>query len=168
VAPDRVSTLWSRGKILALAGNWTTPSAPTSLSHFTITVTIIMIKKSKAVPVKGLQGCETLRIPHWLYNWLIDRVRLSALLSGRVFSSGTHFCYRLSKPQGAVRLEGLGKSQTFDYFIGLEPETFKLVQQTINRYATARPNNKNNNYDNNNTNEVLVSRFSTYFAIIFF
>jgi hypothetical protein len=25
------------------------------------------------------------------------------------YASGTHFCYRLSKPQGLVRPEGLGK-----------------------------------------------------------
>jgi hypothetical protein len=40
-------------------------------------------------------------------------VRLSALSDGRVLPperfSGTHFCYRLSKPQGLVRLERLGK-----------------------------------------------------------
>jgi hypothetical protein len=43
--------------------------------------------------------------------------RLSALRTGRCFTpkkhyfyaSGTHFCWRLSKPQGLVRLEGLGK-----------------------------------------------------------
>jgi hypothetical protein len=45
-------------------------------------------------------------------------VRLSALSTGRTLLprniiicsiSGTHFCYRLSKPQGLVRPEGLGK-----------------------------------------------------------
>jgi hypothetical protein len=43
--------------------------------------------------------------------------RLSALRTGRtllprniiIFVSGTHFCYRLSKPQGLERPERLGK-----------------------------------------------------------
>jgi hypothetical protein len=50
--------------------------------------------------------------------------RLSALHTGRalvarinVSASGTHFCQRLSKSQGPVRLEGLGKLETFIHFI---------------------------------------------------
>jgi hypothetical protein len=31
---------------------------------------------------------------------------------------GTHFCYRLSKPQGPVRTEGLGKLKTLIHLIG--------------------------------------------------
>jgi hypothetical protein len=30
---------------------------------------------------------------------------------------GTHFCYRLSKPQNLVRLEGLGKLKKFIHLI---------------------------------------------------
>jgi hypothetical protein len=44
-------------------------------------------------------------------------VRLSALRTGHCFTpqkhyfyaSGTHFCWKLSKPQGLVRPEGFGK-----------------------------------------------------------
>jgi hypothetical protein len=32
--------------------------------------------------------------------------------------SGTHFCYRLSEPQGLVRLEGFGKLEKFIHLIG--------------------------------------------------
>jgi hypothetical protein len=47
-------------------------------------------------------------------------VRLSALRIGRALlprnnylsASGTHFCKRLSKPQGLVRPEGLGKLES--------------------------------------------------------
>jgi hypothetical protein len=53
-------------------------------------------------------------------------VRLSALRTGRAlltqkhyFSAfGTHFCYRLIKPQGLVWPEGLGKLKKLIHFIG--------------------------------------------------
>jgi hypothetical protein len=52
-------------------------------------------------------------------------VRLSALRAVRALLprnffpvSGTHFCYRLSKPQGLVRLEGLDKLKKFNDLIG--------------------------------------------------
>jgi hypothetical protein len=58
-----------------------------------------------------------LRIPHCLDNLITDgdksvspahRPRPAA--QKHYFSaSGTHFCYRLSKPQGLVRPGGLGK-----------------------------------------------------------
>jgi hypothetical protein len=48
-------------------------------------------------------------------------VRLSALRANRsllprniFYVSGTHFCQRLSRPQGLVRLEGLGKLNKFN------------------------------------------------------
>jgi hypothetical protein len=40
-------------------------------------------------------------------------------------ASGTHFCQRLSKPQGLMRLKGLGENSFTSW--GLEPETFLLV-----------------------------------------
>jgi hypothetical protein len=49
-------------------------------------------------------------------------VRLSALRAGSALlperSSGTHFCKRLNKPQGLVRLEGLGKLKKCNDLIG--------------------------------------------------
>jgi hypothetical protein len=33
-------------------------------------------------------------------------------------TSGTHFCYRLGKPQGLVRMEGLDKLKKFVHLIG--------------------------------------------------
>jgi hypothetical protein len=35
-----------------------------------------------------------------------------------VFASGTHFCQRLSKPQGLVRPERLGKLNKFTHYMG--------------------------------------------------
>jgi hypothetical protein len=58
-----------------------------------------------------------LRIPHCLDNRLTDRGKVvssshrpRSILQKHYFSvSGTHFCYRLSKPLGTVRPEALGK-----------------------------------------------------------
>jgi hypothetical protein len=40
---------------------------------------------------------------------------------------GTHFCYRLNKPQGLVRTEGLGKLKNSFTSSGLEPAAFRFV-----------------------------------------
>jgi hypothetical protein len=53
-------------------------------------------------------------------------VRLSALRTGRCstlpehyfYASGIHFCYRLSKPQGLMRPEGLGNLIKIIHLIG--------------------------------------------------
>jgi hypothetical protein len=58
-----------------------------------------------------------LRISHCLDNRLTDggkfvspMHRMRSTLQKHYFSaSGTHFCYRLSKSQGLIRPEGLGK-----------------------------------------------------------
>jgi hypothetical protein len=53
-----------------------------------------------------------LRTPHCIDNQLIDDCYV-ALSAGRALppenSSDTHFCWKLSKQQDLVRLEGLGK-----------------------------------------------------------
>jgi hypothetical protein len=45
--------------------------------------------------------------------------------------SGTNFCSNLSKIQGLVRLEGLGKLENSFTSSGLEPATFQLVAQCL-------------------------------------
>jgi hypothetical protein len=58
-----------------------------------------------------------LRIPHYLDNRLTDSGNVVGPKHPPHFTpqkhyyyvSGTHFCWRLSKPQGLVRPEGLGK-----------------------------------------------------------
>jgi hypothetical protein len=59
-----------------------------------------------------------LRIPHYLDNRLTDGGRVVSRAHPQHFTPqkhyyfpvcGTHFCERLSKPQGLVRPEGLGK-----------------------------------------------------------
>jgi hypothetical protein len=56
-------------------------------------------KKGKAVPVTGHggpQGCETLRLPHFLGNRLTDGGEVASLMCRLPFTSrkilGTHFC----------------------------------------------------------------------------
>jgi hypothetical protein len=51
-------------------------------------------------------------------------------------ASDTHFCYRLSEPQGLVSLEGLVKLKNSFTSSGLELTTFRLVTQCLNHYAT--------------------------------
>jgi hypothetical protein len=42
------------------------------------------------------------------------------------YVSGTHLCWRLSKPQGLVQTKGLGKFYKFTSS-GIEPATFQFV-----------------------------------------
>jgi hypothetical protein len=63
-----------------------------------------------------------LRIPHCLDN---RRLRCQPYTPAALYSpqnydsaSGTHFYYRLSKPQGLVRLERLGVMERIIHFIG--------------------------------------------------
>jgi hypothetical protein len=66
-----------------------------------------------------------LRIPHCLDNRLTDGGEVVSpthrprfIPQKHYFSASvTHFCYRLSKPQAIVRLEGLGKLKEFIHLI---------------------------------------------------
>jgi hypothetical protein len=60
-------------------------------------------RKVKRIPVTGrggLQGCEMLRIPHYLDNWLTDGGKVTSPMRRPHFTpqkyyfsdSGTHFC----------------------------------------------------------------------------
>ena len=62
--------------------------------------------KSKAVPLQawsGPEGSRKLSFPDFVTT-AQDGGRLSALRTGRILppgnSPGTHFCYRLNRPQG--------------------------------------------------------------------
>jgi hypothetical protein len=74
-----------------------------------------------------------LRFPHFLENRLTDGGKIvsrthlprSALEKYYFSSSGAHFCYRLSKPQGLVRPEGLGKLNKFIHLIGSDQRTYE-------------------------------------------
>jgi hypothetical protein len=94
--------------------------------------------KYQAIPITdrgGLQDCETLRLPQCLDSLQTDAGKIlspthrpSSTTQKHYFSaSGTHFCWRLSKPQGLMRLEGLGKLKNVFTSLGLEPATFRHV-----------------------------------------
>jgi hypothetical protein len=69
-----------------------------------------------------------------LYSWSRTGEQFFFPL-GRVFSSGTHFCWTPSKPRGLVQPEGLGKLKKNSFTSsGIEPATFRLVAYC---YATA-------------------------------
>jgi hypothetical protein len=56
----------------------------------------LYLKQGKAIPATGCggpQGCETLRLPYFLYNWPTDGgevVSLTRLTPRKI--PGTHFC----------------------------------------------------------------------------
>jgi hypothetical protein len=65
-------------------------------------------------------GLWTLRIPQCIDNWPIHCGNVASpthwhcsVPQKHYSTSGTHFCYRPSKPQGLVRLERLGKLRSF-------------------------------------------------------
>jgi hypothetical protein len=80
----------------------------------------MVIKKGKAIPVTGHEGawgCETSRLSHFLDNRLIDGGEVVSPTRPPSFTHrkipGTHFCYRLSRPQGhsaAGRIRSIDKS----------------------------------------------------------
>jgi hypothetical protein len=85
-------------------------------------------------PRAGLQNCEMVRNPHCLDNRLIDG---SEVVSFRrrpcsteetFFSvSGTYFYYRLTNPQGLVRLEVVGTFKKSTTSSDIEPATFGFL-----------------------------------------
>jgi hypothetical protein len=72
--------------------------------------------KCKLIPVTGSggpQGYETSRLPYFLHNRLTGGGEVSITRRRPPFTlrkiPGTHYCSRLSRPRGIVRLEGLGQ-----------------------------------------------------------
>jgi hypothetical protein len=78
-------------------------------------------------------GCYGYHIVYTIGSEIM--VKLSALSTGRhissqkcyISASDTGFCYRLSKLQGLLLSEGLGKLIKIIRLIGFEPATFRLV-----------------------------------------
>jgi hypothetical protein len=85
------------------------------------------------------------RILHFLDSRLTDdggvdsftRRPLSSPQKHFIFTSGTHFCQRLSKPQSTVRLEGLGKLNKTVTPSGIEPAIFRLIAYGLSQLYTA-------------------------------
>jgi hypothetical protein len=75
-----------------------------------------------------------------LDNRLIDGGEAVSLTRQSPFTPrkipGTQFCYRLTRPQALVRLEGLGQLNNTITSSRMEPATFRLVAYCLN-YTTA-------------------------------
>jgi hypothetical protein len=75
-------------------------------------------QKSKTIPITGhasLQGCEMLRIPHFLHNWLTEGGEVVSLMHQLHSTPQTHFIFlAFGKVHDLVWLEGLGKMQKFN------------------------------------------------------
>jgi hypothetical protein len=90
------------------------------------TPSVLSVKLSQYQDVEGVHGCEMSRISHCLDNRLTDGGNVVSLMRRQrstpekhYFSaSGTHLCYRPSKPESLVRPEGIGTLKIFDYLIG--------------------------------------------------
>jgi hypothetical protein len=89
-------------------------------SFIFITLLLNSKVKGKAIPVTGHEdrnGCEMLRLPHFLNNRLADGGEVVSFTRRPPFTPrkipGTHFCYRPSRPQGhsaAGRIRSIEKS----------------------------------------------------------
>jgi hypothetical protein len=88
---------------------------------------IIKVKVNKAIPLTGrggLHGFEILRISHCIDSLLTDGGKFVSPTHPPRFTpqkhfsaSGTHFCQRLSKPQGLLRPERLGELKKLIHLI---------------------------------------------------
>jgi hypothetical protein len=70
-------------------------------------------KKGKVTNPGGLQGSETLKLPHFLDIRLTDGGKVVSLIRRPPFTPrmilGTHFCKGCVDPRAIMRLEGLGQ-----------------------------------------------------------
>jgi hypothetical protein len=79
---------------------------------------------------RGLKGCEMLRIPRCQDGRITNGGKVASPTHWPrstpkklyISASDTHFCQRLSKFQGLVRPEGLGKLKTFNHPVGFRTD----------------------------------------------
>jgi hypothetical protein len=97
-------------------------------------LSISQIMKGKAIPVTGRGGplgCETSRLPHFLYNRFTHGGELSALRAGSPLLPGIFLVLisvrGLVDPRDIVRLEGLRQLKNPLTSLGIEAATFRLV-----------------------------------------
>jgi hypothetical protein len=88
-------------------------------------------------PITGLDrpwGFQEVEAPRFQDNRHIKVVRLSALRTGRLYPkgniTGTHFCERLSQPQGH---SAAGRILSMKNSSDIKPMIFRLVAQCLNQ-----------------------------------
>jgi hypothetical protein len=121
----KISSLWPRFE----------PVTPIWITI--VKVSLFLVKVIKSIPVTGRGGpyvCETSNLLHFLDSRLKDGSEAASLKRRPHFTlrkiPGTHFCYRLSRPQDHSTVE-LGQLKNSMTSCGNEPATFKLVAQWI-------------------------------------
>jgi hypothetical protein len=105
----------------------------------------IKVKKGKAILVAGRdgsQGCETLRLPHFLDNRLTGGSEVVSLMCppASLYPQG-RFLVIVSvrdwvDPRAIVQLEGLGKLKNPVTSSGFKPVTFRLVASRVPQPTT--------------------------------
>ena len=101
-----------------------------------------VLSEGKSVPLQdcsGPQGSRKLRFPDFMTmtqggGKVVSLTHRPHLPPGN--SPGTHFCWRLSRPQGHSAIICQWKIPTPS---GIEPATFWFVAQHLNHWATAVP-----------------------------
>jgi hypothetical protein len=104
--------------------------------------------KIRLSPSQAVEAYRAVRCWWTHVVWTIDsqsglkRWRHSTPQKHYFSASGTHFCYRLSKPQGLVRLEGLGKVKKSNDLIGTQTgyvPAYSTVPQSLRYHVVHRP-----------------------------
>ena len=103
---------------------------------------LLIWSKGKAVPLQvwtDPEGSRKLRLPDFVTTAqdggkVVSLTHRPPLPPGN--APGTHFCYRLSRPQGHSAIGGILCPLTP---AGIEPATFRFVAQHLNHCATAVP-----------------------------
>jgi len=100
--------------------------------------------KGKSVPLQawcGPEGSSKVRFPYFMTTAqdggkVVNLTHRPSLPPGN--SSGTHFCYRLSRPQGHSAIGRILCRRKFPMKpAGFEPATFRFVAQNLNHCTTA-------------------------------
>ena len=99
----------------------------------------------KSSPVTGLEwprGSRRLRFPDFVTTAqdggkVVSLTHRPPLPPGN--TPGTHFCLRLSRPQGHSAIGRIMSMKNPMTLAGIEPETFRFVAQHLNHCATAVP-----------------------------
>jgi len=105
----------------------------------------VPIKGTKMSPITGPrrpEGSRKLRFPNYVsvaqdVGKVVSLTRRLLLPPGN--TPGTHFCWRLSRPQGHSAIGRIISMKIPMTPSGIEPATFRFVAQHLNRCATAVP-----------------------------